>query len=75
VRERAKAVVEVLNAGDNAEGARLFVETLAFGPDTWNQLPDRLRETFVFNAPTWLDETRDPESLTLDLGRHRSAIS
>jgi len=69
VLRRAKRVIDVLNAGDNAEGARLFVETIAFGPGTWTQLPKRMQETFTFNAPTWLDETRDPDALTLDLDR------
>ena len=26
-----------------------------------------MRETFVFNAPTWLDEAHDPEALEIDL--------
>jgi pimeloyl-ACP methyl ester carboxylesterase len=28
-----------------------------------------VRDTFIFNAPTWLDELREPESLNLDLDR------
>jgi len=69
VRRRAEAVVELLEAGDNAGGARLFVETIALGPGAWEQLSMTMQQTFVFNAPTWLDEVQDPEALKLDLTR------
>lgn len=69
VRERMSAVARLLEAGDMAAGAQLFVETIAFGPGAWPQLPQPVRETFVFNAPTWLDEFREPASLGLDLDR------
>jgi pimeloyl-ACP methyl ester carboxylesterase len=67
VRRRAEAVVELLKAGNNAEGARLFVETIALGPGAWDQLSTPMQQTFTFNAPTWLDEVQDPEALRLDL--------
>jgi pimeloyl-ACP methyl ester carboxylesterase len=66
-QERIAAVASLLAAGDMAEGARRFVETIAFGPGSWAALRDAVRQTFVFNAPTWLDEVRDPEALELDL--------
>ena len=68
VQERMSAVVSLLTAGDWAAGARQFVETIAFGPGAWPKLPEELRKTFVFNAPTWLDEVHDPEALEIDLG-------
>lgn len=71
-RERIKAAAQLLAAGDMEAGSRLFVETIALGPGGWDRLSAEMRETFVFNAPTWLDETRDPEALTLDLGRLRA---
>jgi pimeloyl-ACP methyl ester carboxylesterase len=37
------------------------------GPGAWEQLPPAGRQRFVFNAPTFVDEARDPESYTLDL--------
>jgi pimeloyl-ACP methyl ester carboxylesterase len=43
------------------------VETIAFGPGAWTELPEEVRERFVFNAPTWLDEFHDPEALEADL--------
>ncbi len=67
VQERISAVVSLLTAGDCREGARKFVETIAFGPGAWQKLPDLVRETFVFNAPTWLDEVRDLEALEISL--------
>jgi pimeloyl-ACP methyl ester carboxylesterase len=69
VRDRIAAVVPLLQAGDMAAGARLFVETIAFGPGAWEKLPQSTRDTFVFNAPTWLDELQEPESQWIDLGQ------
>ncbi|MCA1648178.1 MAG: alpha/beta hydrolase [Chloroflexi bacterium] len=43
------------------------VETVAFGPGAWSTLPQPIRETFIRNAPTFLDESNDTEGLTLDL--------
>ena len=59
-------VVELLEAGENAAGARQFVETVALGPGMWDRLGEAERETFVHNAPTWLDESRDQAGLSLD---------
>ena len=67
VQERMSAVVSLLAAGDPVGGARQFVETIAFGPGAWAQLAQEARDTFVFNAPTWLDEVRDPEALEIQL--------
>lgn len=70
-RERMEAAAERLAAGEMEEGTRLFVETIAVGPGGWDRLSDEMKKTFVFNAPTWLDEMGDPEALSLDLGRLR----
>jgi pimeloyl-ACP methyl ester carboxylesterase len=67
VQERMSAVVLLLTAGDWTGGARQFVETIAFGPGAWPELPEEVRKTAVFNAPTWLDEAHDPEALEIDL--------
>ncbi len=67
VQARVGAVVERLAAGDHAGAAELFVDTVAFGPGAWAKLPQALRDTFLHNAPTFLDETRDPEGLTANL--------
>ncbi len=66
-RIRVEAAVRVLESGDRAGGARKFVETIAFGAGAWDKLTPQLRETFITNADTWLDETRDPQGLLVDL--------
>jgi pimeloyl-ACP methyl ester carboxylesterase len=65
-KNRAKAVVKVLESGDKSGGARLFVETIAFGQGAWDKLPPRLRQIFINNADTWLDEMSDPLGLVVD---------
>ena len=67
VSERVGAVVNFLRQGKNEEGAELFVDTIAFGPETWKTLPSSLQQAFIYNAPTWLDEMNDDESLRIDL--------
>ncbi|NPC56853.1 alpha/beta fold hydrolase [Caenimonas soli] len=69
VGERIAAVAALLQAGDMPGGAQRFVETVAFGPGAWTQLPQATRETFVFNAPTWLEEIQETESATMALDR------
>lgn len=69
VQERIAAVVPLLQAGQFEAGARRFVETIAFGPGAWDQLPQATRDVFVINAPTWLDELQEPGWNALDLKR------
>ena len=64
---RVGGVVELLRAGDMLRAAQRFVETVAFGPGAWDTLPQAIRDTFIHNAPTFLDESNDPEGLGLDL--------
>ncbi|AZQ38183.1 alpha/beta hydrolase [Streptomyces cyaneochromogenes] len=63
------SVVDRLRAGETAAGARQFVDEVAFGPGEWERMPDRVRETFRANAPTFADEQGDPQWADLDLGR------
>jgi pimeloyl-ACP methyl ester carboxylesterase len=68
VQRRMDAVVRLLEGGDDKGAARLFVETIAFAPGAWEeQLTPEMREVFIFNAPTFLDEARDPDALQMDL--------
>ena len=67
VKAHIEAVVTRLAAGDAEGGARAFFDTVAFGPGTWEKLPADLRPVLVHNAPTFLDEARDPEAYTVDL--------
>jgi hypothetical protein len=48
-------------------GAQKFVET-ALGRGMWEKLPPEMRQTFVFNASTWLDEMNEQGAFALDLG-------
>lgn len=63
---RIGAVVEMIRSGDHPGAAERFVETVALGPGSWMQLPLELQQTFVENAPTFLDEASDPEQLVID---------
>jgi pimeloyl-ACP methyl ester carboxylesterase len=60
------AVEQRLEAGDTEGRVRAFVEII-FGSGMWEQLPPEVKKTVIFNAPTFLDERRDPESLSIDL--------
>jgi pimeloyl-ACP methyl ester carboxylesterase len=66
-KKRREQVIRVLETGDRVEAARLFVETLTFGPGAWDRMPARGRDRMVANADTWLDETRDSKGQTVDL--------
>jgi len=68
VQRRIGAVVGLLEGEDHEGAARLFVETIAFGPGAWDeQLTPPMREVFIANSTTWLDEVRDPDALQMDL--------
>jgi pimeloyl-ACP methyl ester carboxylesterase len=61
------AVGRRIAEGDHGGAARQFVEEVAFGPGAWeNELPPELRAIFVENAPTYLDESEDPNQLRVD---------
>lgn len=56
--------------GDHEGAAEQFVDEVAFGPGAWaTQVPEPLRAVFVDNAPTFLDELRDPDQLSIDQDR------
>jgi pimeloyl-ACP methyl ester carboxylesterase len=65
--DRIQPVVALLEAGQMDAAAERFVDTVAFGTGAWAGLPQPVRETFVHNAPTFLDECRDVNGLNLDL--------
>jgi hypothetical protein len=55
------STLELIGQGRHKDGARLFMETVAFGPGAWDQLPEPVRDTFMFNAPVFRDEQADPD--------------
>lgn len=68
VQRRIGAVVELLERDDHEGAAELFADTIAFAPGAWGeQLTPEIREVFITNAPTFLDEVRDPDALQMDL--------
>lgn len=67
VGARIETVVRMIAAGDPAGGAERFMETVALGPGSWVRMPVEARELMIAAAPTFLDETRDPEQLSLDV--------
>ena len=69
VQQRIEAVIATLQSGRTERGAQQFVETVAFGPGMWEKLSPEMRQTFVFNAPTWLDEMNEQGAFVLDRGR------
>lgn len=67
VSHRIGAVAQLIADGDHAAAAEQFTETVALGPGAWAQLPREVQWTLIDNAPTFLDEARDPEQLRFDL--------
>lgn len=65
-QRRISFVVERLRTGDMAGGAQQFVDSPAH-PGFWAHLPLQVQQTWIFNAPTFLDEMQDPEIFTLNL--------
>jgi pimeloyl-ACP methyl ester carboxylesterase len=62
-----EGVANRIAAGDHEAAARQFVDEVAFGPGAWDsQVPEEAKETMVRNAPTFLDEQRDPNQLGID---------
>ncbi len=72
VQQKIMDVVERIAAGDHALATEAFVETIALGPGSWAQIPSDYQQTMIENAPTFLDEARDPEQLTFDLNTIKS---
>jgi len=66
VKQRVDVVVERIAAGDYACAAEQFVEGVALGPGAWAQLPAAVQQMLIENAPTFLDEARDPEQVAFD---------
>ncbi|WP_045558699.1 alpha/beta fold hydrolase [Streptomyces sp. FxanaA7] len=69
VAERFASVLAHLRADERLAAARRFTDEIAVGPGTWDRLPPMVRQTFLANAPTFLDEHGDPHGADLDLPR------
>ena len=60
-------LVETMEAGEMEAGVRMFIEDILYTPGAWEYVPEEMRQVFIFNAPTFLDELQEPEWLALDL--------
>jgi len=67
IDERISHVFRLLRDGNFRNAARHFVDNVALGPGTWDKLPPARQQTFVDNAPTFLDELQDPNISIVDL--------
>lgn len=63
---RIESVAERIASGDPAGGAETFIDRVALGPGAWARIPPDSRRAIVANAPTFLDEVRDPEQFAFD---------
>jgi pimeloyl-ACP methyl ester carboxylesterase len=66
---RIQTVIRLIEQDLNEEAAKQFVETIAFAPGAWLALPQVIQQSYVYNASTFLDETKDPDGLQMDLPR------
>ena len=64
---RVAEVVELIQAGDEEAGARLFVEEVALGPGMWDVMPPESKMRMINNAGTFAEQQRDPGGLAIDL--------
>lgn len=60
------AVTALIEAGRHRAAAEYFIDHVAIGPGSWAQLPESFRAILEANAPTYLDEQRDPTSRSID---------
>lgn len=75
--QRAQAemrrAADLLVGGDLEAGAIQFIEQVAFGAGAWSRDFDVTdRAIMLSNADTWLEQSRDPERLAIDLERFGS---
>ena len=61
------SVIQRIASGDHAGAAEQFMTRLALAPGEWQQLPQDFQRTAIENAPTFLDEAKDPDALQFDL--------
>ena len=59
-------VRDLISSGDHRDAAEHFVEHIALGPGTWDQLPEPFRAVLEANASTFLDELADPTAGSID---------
>jgi pimeloyl-ACP methyl ester carboxylesterase len=66
LRRRLATVAERLESGDLEGGARLYFDRVAETPGGWDGLEQWHRDLLLSNAPTYLDQCRDPDALGIE---------
>jgi pimeloyl-ACP methyl ester carboxylesterase len=66
VDRELEAVLALIETGAHPAAAEYFVDQVAMGPGSWARLPGAFQAVLVANAPTFLDECRDPTSGSID---------
>ncbi|KAA9035944.1 alpha/beta hydrolase [Ginsengibacter hankyongi] len=64
---RIKVVLDLFAEGNLQKATEEFMEKIAMGTGAWEKLPEAVKRTFIYNAPTWYDEMQDPQSLQIDI--------
>lgn len=67
LRLRLDTVAERLELGDLEGGARIYFDQVAETPGGWDGLGQRRRDLLLSNAPTYLDQCRDPDALGIEI--------
>lgn len=68
VQSAMKLAKSLLEQGNIEQGTIEFIEHVAFGQDSWNNIfDDRARATMLASYRTWLDQANDPERLNIKL--------
>lgn len=66
-KQNMQRAASLLAAGEIEQGTVMFVESVAFGAGSWAAFDARTRASMLVNADTWLDQSRDPERLNVDV--------
>jgi pimeloyl-ACP methyl ester carboxylesterase len=66
LRLRLATVAERLESGDLEGGARIYFDHVAETPGGWDGLDQSRRDLLLSNAPTYLDQCRDPDALGIE---------
>ncbi|GAA3969194.1 alpha/beta hydrolase [Streptomyces marokkonensis] len=61
------SVVEEIREGEHERAARVFVDEVALGPGTWEEMPQEDRRAVAALAETFAEEQADPDWAALDL--------
>ncbi|MEM8892169.1 MAG: hypothetical protein AAGD28_29590, partial [Bacteroidota bacterium] len=59
--------LKLLAEGQLESGIKLFIENIAYGPDSWTQLLDtQHKQAILANYETYIDQTKDTSRLNIN---------